>query len=343
MKIVLSIIFMFLSGCSFMYVAKQGAYQLKLLAGAEPIEEALRSRNLDKKQRNKLILISQARQFGHDKLKLVMNKNYKNINLFWKHIIYNISASEQLEFKPYLWWFPIIGAVPYKGYFIEKDADEEVKRLKALGLDTHKRRVGGYSTLGYFSDPVWPTMLQMRDEALVELIIHELTHATVYIPNHTAFNETLANFVGKTGARMFYVDKYGEKSQQVARLDKFYQDEEIYNKFFTDLYAKLDVIYAKNITPEEKKEEQKLAIKQAQEDYQKLAINLEYKINWDKVNNAYLLSFKAYNFDEKVFSDLFAQVNNNFERFFEHVANYSPGTDPFASLRKFLSQQAGRL
>lgn len=335
-------LFVLNSGCSFFYVAKQGAYQIKLLAGAEPIELALRRTNLAPGPRAKLILITRVREFSQKNLKLVADKNYKDVNLNWQHIIHNVSASERLAFKPYLWWFPIIGAVPYKGYFDEKDAHAEIKRLKSLGLDTLKRRVGGYSTLGYFSDPVWPTMLEMRDEALVELIIHELAHATVYISNQTPFNETFANFVGKTGARMFYVDKFGENSDEVKKLDKYYHDEKEYNKFFSDLYVKLDEVYKKEISEEEKKSAQQQVLLQAKINYELLPIHKEFVISdWSKINNAYLLAFKTYNHDEAVFADLYKLVNYDFKRFLEEVAARSQGSDPFLSLRKYINQKTG--
>lgn len=327
------------AGCSLFYVAKQGLYQMELLAGAEPIEKALRSPHLAANPRTKLILISQVRDYSQNRLKLIANKNYKDVNLSWKHIIHNVSASKPLEFKPYTWWFPIIGSVPYKGYFDKKDADAEVQRLQKLGLDTLKRRVGGYSTLGYFSDPVWPSMLEMNDEALVELIIHELAHATVYVPNQTPFNETFANFVGKTGARLFYVDKFGEHSPEVKKLDKYYHDEVIYNKFFSELYAELDIIYKKEISDDEKKTAQKAALKEAQMNYQLLPISEEFKrIDWSRVNNAYLLAFKTYNHDETVFADLYQLLNKNFGRFLEQVKNYSSGPEPYVSLRRHINQ-----
>ena len=82
-------------------------------------------------------------------------------------------------FKPHLWWFPIIGHVPYKGFFVEADAKKEQEYLNAKGLDTIKGKVSGYSTLGYFSDPVWPSMLGLGDDDLIELIT--MTYSSNYI------------------------------------------------------------------------------------------------------------------------------------------------------------------
>lgn len=313
---------------------------MKLLWGALPIEKALRETTLSKDARHKLSLINEVREYCKDKLSLKADKNYKDINLSWRHIIYNISASERLAFKPYTWWFPIIGNVPYKGFFEEKDADLELIRLEQLGLQTLKRRVGGYSTLGYFSDPLWPSMLELNDEALVELIIHELTHATFYLPYQTPFNETLANFVGRTGTRRFFVDKYGEQSAKIASLDRSFHDEKIQNEFFFNLYQELDGIYNSAASDEEKKTLQGASLKNAHLRYQQLPIDPSLKdMDWSRINNAYLIAFKIYNQDESVFADLFKRTQGDFGRFFNELSLHSEGADPFLAIKDFLKEQ----
>ena len=330
-----------LAGCSFYYVAKQGVYQLKLLANAEPIEKALRSPEIAKNVRHKLMLISEVRDYCRDKLHLKVNSNYKDVNLSWNHILYNVSASEPLAFKPYIWWFPIIGNVPYKGFFDEKDADAQVLKLESEGFETLKRRVGGYSTLGYFSDPVWPTMLEMSDESLTELIIHELTHATYYIPYETPFNETLANFVGKTGAHRFFVDKFGENSEEVKNLDRSSQDEKSENDFFFSLYQELDNLYNSARSDQEKLSLKAQILGNAKKHFLQLPINPHFKnIEWSRVNNAFLLAFKTYNQDESVFVDLLKHVHGDFEAFFTELGSISQGQDPFLALRQYLKEKS---
>ncbi len=333
---------LFLSGCSTFYVLKQGAYQLQLLAGSEAIEKALRVPNLDRVSRKKLMLIQEVREYSQTTLKLKADKNYRNVNLSWDKTINNVSASDKLAFKPYTWWFPVIGAVPYKGYFDEQDAIVEEERLKKLGLDTIRRKVGAYSTLGFFEDPVWPNMLRLSDESLVELIIHELTHATLYIPNQTPFNETFANFVGQTGARYFFAHKYGPDSHQLRKVEKYQRQTKIYNDFFSQLFDKLEQIYRSEMLVDVKIDLKINALKSAETDYQKLALENEFKnIDWSDVNNAYLLSFKRYNHDDKVFEDLFQKSQENFGKFLREVALNSHGADPFLTLRAYLDHSQG--
>lgn len=324
-----------LSSCSISYVIKQGFYQFKLLSEAKPIEKALRSKDLDKNTRKKLELILDVRSFAAQKLKLSIHKNYQDVNLDWHHTIHTVSASEALKFKPYLWWFPVIGFVPYKGFFLEKDADKEAAKLLLLGYEIDKREVSGYSTLGYFSDPVWPDMLLMNDFGLIELIIHELAHATLYIPNQTPFNETFANFVGKKGATAYIENRYGISSRQMEQLNDYNKRVKLYSDFFHNLYNQLDTLYNSNLPDEDKLNRKNDLLNQAKMRYNKLVKdNLLLEIDWSSINNAYLLSFKSYHQDQDLFDDLFAAVEGDFTRFIEEVRLFGNTAAPFVSLRQ---------
>ncbi len=322
-----------LSGCSVFYVVKQGVFQLELIAGAESIETALRKPTLDHSQRKKLELILDVRRFAEQTLKLNVHKNYKDINLSWHRSIHTITASSPIMFKPYLWWFPVIGSVPYKGFFSERDADLERKRLEASGYETQKREISGYSTLGYFADPVWPAMLDMADFALAELIIHELAHATVYLPNQTSFNETFANFVGKVGARAYVVNRFGENSTIVQKMDAYRKNGKAYQEFFQNLYSRLDELYGKSISDEEKLQQKQIMLNDARVEYESLVSQgAMFKIDFSEINNAYLLSFKSYHDNSDVFAKLFSLVGSDFGAFIEEVNFYARSSAPFASL-----------
>lgn len=330
-----------LSGCSLSYVVKQGVNQLDLVAGAEPIERALRSKDLDARSREKLKLVQNVREFCKHHLKLVADRNYKDINLSWHKIIHAVSASEPLKFRPYLWWFPIIGNVPYKGFFDKNDANEEETRLRNLGLETQNRSVYGYSTLGYFSDPIWPAMLTLSDDALIELIIHELAHATIYFPNQTPFNETFANFVGKTGTRAYIKSRFGADSAELVKLDNYYQHLAQNREFFHELYTQLNDLYESNASDLNKNDGKKLILEKAEKKYLKIFGDSNNK-NWSMVNNAYLLSFKSYNQDDVVFKELLTAVGEDFGRFLNEVRVHAQSSDPFTALKGRVKLLAGK-
>jgi predicted aminopeptidase len=57
-------------------------------------------------------------------------------------------------------------------------------------------------------------MIKLPEGDLAELIIHELTHGTVFIPDSAEYNENLATFVGVTGAAWYLTSVYGKNSEE---------------------------------------------------------------------------------------------------------------------------------
>jgi predicted aminopeptidase len=94
-------------------------------------------------------------------------------------------------------WFPIVGSVPYKGFFDPARAQAEAERLRARGLDVCEVPVPAYSTLGWLDDPLTEPMLRGEPGRVVETIVHELVHATVFLPDAADWNEGVATFVGQ--------------------------------------------------------------------------------------------------------------------------------------------------
>src|SRR5690606_3806447 len=113
-----------------------------------------------------------------------------------RYVSWTVSASDPWRLQPYEWSFPIVGRVPYLGFFKEEEAREKEQELIQKGLDTYLRGVSAYSTLGWFEDPLLSSMLNYEDHVLAETLIHELVHTTIWIKNSTDFNERLASYLG---------------------------------------------------------------------------------------------------------------------------------------------------
>ena len=105
-----------LSSCGVAYVTKAATYQFSMLNSRVPNLEARASGQLSLQERQTLDVIEEVRGFG-SKLGLNVGELYATVALGWDYTIWNVSASEPLSFQSATWWFPIVGTVPYLGFF----------------------------------------------------------------------------------------------------------------------------------------------------------------------------------------------------------------------------------
>ena len=110
-------------------------------------------------------------------------------------------------------WFPIVGSVPYRGWFDAGRAEAYATSLRDEGLDVCVVPVPAYSTLGWFDDPLTGPMLRQDPSLLVETLLHELLHANVFVPGDAEFNEGVAAFFGEEARVRFYADRQGEAAR----------------------------------------------------------------------------------------------------------------------------------
>jgi predicted aminopeptidase len=193
-------------GCwSGRYLLEQAGGQLRLLRERQRIDAVLADPALPADKKRRLALAKAARDFGVEVLGLRGGDEYtRYVELDGKALAYNVVAAPKDKLKPHLWRFPIAGAVPYLGFFNEASARREAKKMADQGYDVAVREVAGYSTTGVLADPVYSSMLEGSDARIVEVVLHEMLHGTLYLPGHSGWNESLATFVGVRGAALFF-------------------------------------------------------------------------------------------------------------------------------------------
>lgn len=187
------------------YLARAGWEEGKILWRRRSIRTLVASSATDPNTRAKLELVLDARTFAADSLHLEADESFTTYSkLDSDTLVLVVGAAYRDRLRPYTWWFPIVGSVPYKGYFAPADAFSEAKSLEEQGLDTYVRPASAFSTLGWFEDPVVSSTLHEDTASLANTVIHELTHNTFYAPGQAVFNESFANFVGAHGAMRFF-------------------------------------------------------------------------------------------------------------------------------------------
>ena len=187
------------------YLAQAAWEEGKILARRRSIRELVASPKTDPNTRAKLELVLDARTFAADSLHLDADESFTTYSkLDSDTLVLVVGAAYRDRLRPYTWWFPIVGRVPYKGYFTMRGALDEAKSLESQGLDTYVRPASAFSTLGWFEDPVVSSTLHEDTASLANTVIHELTHNTFYAPGQAVFNESFANFVGAHRAMRFF-------------------------------------------------------------------------------------------------------------------------------------------
>ncbi|MDR0402559.1 MAG: aminopeptidase [Treponema sp.] len=302
-------VFLLFSGC---YTLKQGAAMLGYLGKAVPLEE-LSGQNAAEDERRFAERVADIRRFAMEDLGLKESKNYtRYVAIDRNYLAAVVSACADDSFTRHEWRFPVVGTVPYKGFFDPEDARKEAAKLRGEGLDVWVRGVDAFSTLGWFRDPLYSYMKDYPVHVLADLIIHELLHATVFVKGQVQFNEQLAEFVGSTGARLYIESRFGPDSPEYREIGAGGADRAAFRAAVSALTSELEALYAGTLSREEKLSEKARIIKAAQE---RFAAEYDDHFSGDgyrnfaelPVNNAYLDLYRLYYEKDNFLSELYRQ------------------------------------
>ena len=217
----------------------------------------------DPRLRGKLTLAREARAFAMDSLRLDVGDSYTSFAQLEKDtLLMVVSAAYRTRLAPKTWWFPIVGHVPYRGYFDFEDAYSERDKLDAEGFDALARPASAFSTLGWFADPLLSTTARTDEVALVETILHELTHNHLYLSGQARFNESFAQFAGNAGAIEFFCRREGGGPDTVwcLRAGARWRDEQRFSRFLDPLVQELTALYGRSDLGEDEKLERREAV-----------------------------------------------------------------------------------
>lgn len=300
------------------YLFKQGIYIINYNSKAVSVDTLLKNPSTNSELTKFLILVKEIRKYAIDSIGLKNNNNYSRyVKTNQDYLVNVLSACDAVSFNQYQWCFPFFGCVPYKGFFERKDAEREAKKLSDQGKDVNIDKVDAFSTLGIFSDPVYSFMRSYSEYRLASVIIHEQTHATIFIKNQISFNEETATFIGNQGAINFIKQKYGEGSEQYKNIFIAQMDHDTYLSSLRNLYRELKQIYeSENYTKGNKLALKNEAIAKYKENirnnYDSLFKTQRYRqIDKFKINNAFLSVRMTYSQNLELFNKLYAKKNCN--------------------------------
>ncbi|MDA4846753.1 aminopeptidase [Hoeflea poritis] len=329
-----------LSGCeSLSYYSQSLGGHLELVNSGQRIDRLIADPRSAPDLRAQLTEARAIRAFASERLALPDNNSYRSyVDTGREFVSWAVFATPELSLEVRTWCFPIVGCVPYRGYFSRQEAFSYAKELADGGDDVYVAGIPAYSTLGWTSDPLLNTMFLRGDTYLASVVFHELTHQVVYVRGDAAFNEAFAVSVEDSGTVLWL-----EHKDDKAGL-KRYRLSQRRNADFQALVARtreeLHGIYTGNGSDAEKRAEKAAAIERLRARYRRLKTR-----KWDgysgydawfsePINNAKLATISVYNDLEPAFSRLLELCASDYGRYYEAVRRI--GRLDFARRREVL-------
>jgi len=324
------------------WFAEQAAGQAQLLTASQPVQPLLDDDDLHPDVRRRLQLVQAARDFAKHDLGLNVGKQYEQVTFIdGPAVVYVVTAAPRTSLQPHLWEYPVLGALPYRGHYDLDKAEAHAQELLARGdLDVDVRPVPTYSLLGILPDPIVSTMLFTSDASyLVETVIHELAHATVFSSSAGSFNEGLATFIGREGSRAFVRRHYGEHSAIYQRMQQVRRDRSVYARAVSALSFDLRLLFARTDLDDDARMHEKDRIFWQHQRHYTTEIAPTMQTTWLRRarlpdNNAEIAAYGIYSLAQDTYEGAFAACNEDWRCFLELLRAAANDDAPELSLDK---------
>ena len=224
------------------YLTRAGIEQTAILQKRKPIERLVNDSSVPAETRAYLALVLAARTHAAE-LGMQAGETFTTYaDVGRDTLLLLLSAAPKSCICPHLWKYPIVGKVPYKGFFDVEMARREAARFESRGFDISLRPAAAYSTLGWFEDPLLSTSMVRDSVELASLVFHEIAHNSLYVKSATPFNESFAQMVGYRSTEEFFRGR-GDSALADRARDRW-NDEIVFGEFYDALLTRLETFYA---------------------------------------------------------------------------------------------------
>jgi predicted aminopeptidase len=314
-----------LSACSTLgYYAQSIGGQMDVLSHRQPIPRLVNDETRPRQLRVKLETVVRIRHYASAVLKLPDNASYTSyVDLGRPYAVWNVFAAQEFSLQLKEWCFPVAGCVRYRGYFRERAAQAYADGLTTEGYDTYVGGAVAYSTLGWFDDPVFSTLMHFSDARLAGVIFHELAHQQLYVEGDTAFNEGFAMTVELEGVNAWL--KSNGDAAEAADYYRFLAHQEEFIALVQRTHAQLQTLYDSDASAEEKRRQKQHRFQTMVAAYNKLKRRWGGSTGYDAwfaggLNNAKLAAVSTYRDYVPWFRQLFQRSGGDFTAFYRAAA-----------------------
>jgi predicted aminopeptidase len=325
------------------YLVRAAWAEASILARRRSIEAIVADPATPLEAAAKLRLVLAARAFAADSIQLRTRKSFTTYtHLDRDTLVLVLSGAYPDRLAPYTWWFPIVGRVPYKGFFDFGAARSAEQDLAAKGFNVYLRPSPAFSTLGWFNDPLLSTSLRADTIDLANTVIHELTHNTFYAPGQAVFNESFASFVGARGSAWFFRSRGDSVAADQA--DARWADDKLLAQFWAALYANVDSAFRAHPTDSLARIAARDSLYTSARHDLVTTLGPQLRtipaaaLSRVRLDNAALLAHRIYNTNLDLFDRVWVREHGDLRRAIPRIidlAKSQPG-DPFAASRSWV-------
>ena len=220
--------------------------------------------------------------------------------------------------------FASLLSLPVIGYFyshvLKTEAPDAFWNIMLGRGDVHVGGVTAYSTLGWFSDSVFSTIVRRDEIATAALIFHELAHQILYVSDDTTFNESFATTVEQEGLRRWMAANSNPLGYQAYVLQGLRRQEFLvlvatYREKLAELYRQ------ENRVPEEMRRRKSSLFADMRDEYALLKAGWHGYTGYDNwfgttLNNAKLNAVGTYYDLVPAFTQLLASQDGDLQAFY---------------------------
>jgi predicted aminopeptidase len=320
--LLLGVVSMAPAGCESMrYYSHVASGQMHIVNQRQSIREMIAAPDTDPQLKRQLRQILEIRNFAQKELSLPVGSHYLSYTEVDRpYVVWNVSAAPEFSLAPKTWYYPFIGHAAYRGFFSKDMALRFAEKLEKQGLDVYVGGVTAYSTLGWFSDTVFSTIIRRDENATAALIFHELAHQILYVPDDTTFNESFATTVEQEGLQRWMAATenplgYQMYIQQGLRRQGFLALVATYREKLAELYRQ------ENMVPGKMRHRKAALFADMRDEYANLKADWHGYAGYDNwfdppLNNAKLNSVGTYYDLVPAFTQLLARQNGSLEAFY---------------------------
>ncbi len=309
-----------LAGC---YPLHTMVGHLDLMARREPLDDVVAAPDTPETLKSRLQLAAEMRAFASRELALPDNGSYRRYaSLDGDYPVWSVWITPEFDLAPRQSCFPVVGCVPYRGYYSQASAERYAAGFRTAGDDVMVGGVTAYSTLGFFDDPLTPAMLRLPAPRLAGLIFHELAHQVIYVKDDATFNESFARAVEIEGTLRWLAQR-GD-AEALARYQATLARADVFFATVRAARDELAALYASGLDADAMRQGKDAVFASLREAHCERRRQDPLWAAWDpwfagEINNAKLAAVATYYEQLEMFRDLLAQHDGHFAAFYAAV------------------------